>query len=238
MPPVCLGQLTSNPFGARMRGYTQPQKLTTTMPQDQESVQQSKRDRRDQEQIHRCDAIGMIAKEGLPALRRRHPPPRHVFCDRGLSNIDAELEQFAVYSRSAPKRVCDTHLANETANVGRCHRPATARAGFPAPIGSEAGAVPAYQRLRPYDLQSVQHPGSQPIEPNKHQPVDAAQRHAFRGFAPQDVELVSKNKDFGFQRSPRPEQPDQAAPDQSAKIAHQPDYQPIRGRQSGVLSLR
>src|SRR5260370_36668233 len=73
------------------------------------------------------------------------------------------------------------------------------------------------QRLRPYNLQSAQHPGSQPIEPNKQQPVDAAEGHSFRAFAPQDIELVSKNKDFGFQRGPRPEQSDQGAPDQSAK---------------------
>jgi hypothetical protein len=59
-----------------MRGYTQPQKLTTTVPQDQESIQQAKRDRRDQEQIHRCDAVGVIAKKGLPALRRRSPTIR------------------------------------------------------------------------------------------------------------------------------------------------------------------
>jgi hypothetical protein len=54
--------------------------------------------------IHRCDAVGMIAKEGLPALRRRSASPRHVLCDRGLPDIDAELEQFAVYPRSAPAR--------------------------------------------------------------------------------------------------------------------------------------
>src|SRR5271157_102381 len=154
----------------------------------------------------------MIAKEGLPALRRRPPFPCHVLCDRGLSDIDAELEQLAVYPRCAPKRVCDTHLADKAANVRRCLRSATARSGFPAPIGSEAGAVPAHQRLRPYNLQSVQNPGSQPIEPNKQQPIDAAEGYSLRGFAPQDIELVSKNKDFGFQRSPRPEQPDQGAP--------------------------
>jgi hypothetical protein len=27
-----------------------------------------------------------------------------------------------VYPRSAPKRICDTHLANEAANVRRCRR--------------------------------------------------------------------------------------------------------------------
>ena len=73
---------------------------------------------------------------------------------------------------------------------------------------------------------------------NKQQPVDAAEGHSLRGFAPQDVELVSKNKDFDFQRSPRAEQRDQAAPDQSAKIAHRWDYQAIRERQSAVLGLR
>jgi hypothetical protein len=69
-------------------------------------------------------------------------------------------------------------------------------------------------------------------------PMRTAEGHSLRGFATQDVELVSKNKDFDFQRSPRPEQPDQAAPDQSAKIAHRWDYQPIRERQSAVLGLR
>jgi hypothetical protein len=31
LPLVCLGQLTGNPFGARMRGYTQPEKLATAV---------------------------------------------------------------------------------------------------------------------------------------------------------------------------------------------------------------
>jgi len=95
-----------------------------------------------------------------------------------------------------------------------------------------------HQRLRPYNLQSVQHPGSQAIKPNKQQPVDAAEGHPFRGFAPHDVELVPKHKDFSFQLSPRPEHPDQCVPDQPEKIAHRANYQPIRGRQSAVLSLR
>jgi hypothetical protein len=46
---------------------------------------------------------------------------------------------------------------------------------------------------------------------------------------------VPKHKDFGFQRSARPEQPDQGAPDQPAKIAHRWNYPPIRGPQSAVL---
>ena len=82
-------------------------------------------------------------------------------------NVDAKFEEFAVDPRSAPERVGDAHLANETTNVGRRPRSATARSGFPAPKGSEASTVPADQRLKPYDLHSVQHPGSHAIKPNK-----------------------------------------------------------------------
>jgi hypothetical protein len=72
------------------------------MPQDQKSIQQPKRDRRDYEQIHRRNAVGMIAQKGLSALRRWPPSPRHVFCHGGLPDIDAKLEQFA-WIRAAPQ---------------------------------------------------------------------------------------------------------------------------------------
>src|SRR5262245_12911082 len=65
------------------------------MPQDQKSIQQPKRDRRDYEQIHRRNAVSVIAQKGLPALRRWLPSPRHVFCHGGLPDIDAKLAQFA-----------------------------------------------------------------------------------------------------------------------------------------------
>jgi hypothetical protein len=102
--------------------------------------------------------------------------------------------------------------------------------GFPAPIGSETSTMPAQQRLRPYDFQRLHYPGSQAIEADKHQAVDAAEGYSLRGLAPQDVQLMPKHKDFGFQRGPRLEQPDQGAPGQPAKIAHRWNYRPIRGR--------
>src|SRR6516165_1982523 len=51
-PTAGFGQLERNPFGVRMGGHTQPQKLSAAMPQDQESVQQPKRDRWDDEQVY------------------------------------------------------------------------------------------------------------------------------------------------------------------------------------------
>jgi hypothetical protein len=68
LPAAGSGQLAGNPMGARACGHTQPQKLAAGMLQDQKSIQQPKRDRRDDEQVHRGDALGMIAQKGLPAL--------------------------------------------------------------------------------------------------------------------------------------------------------------------------
>ena len=82
----------------------------------------------------------------------------------GLPDIDAKLEQFAVDPRCSPKRVRDAHVANELANVRRCLWSATARSGFPAPIGSEASTVPADHCLRLENFQCVQYSRSHTIE--------------------------------------------------------------------------
>ena len=63
-----------------------------------------------------------------------------------------------------PIRSASQRAGSRTAGVRG--RPPHGR-DLPAPKGSEAGTVPADQRLRPYDLQSVQHLGSQAIKPNK-----------------------------------------------------------------------
>ena len=225
-------------MGVRACDHSQPQKLAAGMLQDQKSIQQPKRDRRDYEQIHRRNAVGMIAQKGLPALRRWLPSRRHVFCHGGLPDIDAKLEQFAVDPRCSPKRVRDAHVANELANVRRCLWPATARSGFPAPIGSEPSAVPADHRLRLENFQCIQCSRSQTIEPRKHQAVNVAERQSLRGFAPQHVELMPKHKDLSFQRSPRPEQPDQGTPDQPAKIAHWERVSADSRPRSAILGLR
>ena len=66
--------------------------------------------------------------------------------------------------------------------------------------------MPADHRLRLDDFQRVQHLRSQTIQPGKHQPINVAESHSLRRSAPQHIELVPKNKDFGLQRGPRPEQ--------------------------------
>src|SRR5882672_11386294 len=66
------------------------------MPHNQQAVEQTKRDCRYDEQIHRGDAVGMIAKERPPALGWRVSSPGHVLGPAGLSDIDADLEEFSI----------------------------------------------------------------------------------------------------------------------------------------------
>src|SRR5215472_18231178 len=86
-----------------MYRHAQPYKLPPRMPQDQKRIQQPKRNRGDDKQVYRRDTIGMIAKEGLPALRRWPPSPGHVFCNCGLADVDPKLEEFAVNPRRSHK---------------------------------------------------------------------------------------------------------------------------------------
>src|SRR5664280_452884 len=69
--------------------------MSPAVPHDQQAIEQTKRDSRHDEQIHRRDAVGMIMKERLPPLRWRASSPGHIRGHARLSDIDAELEQSA-----------------------------------------------------------------------------------------------------------------------------------------------
>src|SRR5512144_3277650 len=73
LPATSFSQLGGDPFGRRMCGDA--------------GAQNPKRDCRHHKQVHCRDPIRMIAKECLPTLGWRPPPPRHVFGDAGPPNI-------------------------------------------------------------------------------------------------------------------------------------------------------
>src|ERR1700736_4281484 len=158
-PTIGLGELVRNPFSRWVRGHSQPQDLAAIVMQYQQPVEQSEGDCRNHEQVDRRDAVGVIMKERLPPLGRWSPSPRHILCNGGLSDIDAELENLAMNPWCAPQWAGEPDLANELKDFQRGLRPAAARSRFPAPIRSEAGTMPADHRLRLNDRESVQHAG-------------------------------------------------------------------------------
>ena len=169
LPAAGLRELIGDPLSGRMRRHAKPQDLSPAVAHDQEPIEQPERDGRHHEQIHRGNAVRMITKKGLPSLRRRSAPPRHVLGHAGLPNIDPELEQFAMDPRRSPQRIGNAHLADQLADFrwhGGTTRPATR---LPAPVRSKARAMPAHNGLRPDDGECVAGVRKQPADPAKSQ---------------------------------------------------------------------
>src|ERR1035441_5635185 len=105
----------------------------------------------------------MIAQERLPALGWRPPAPCHVFGDRGLANVDAKLEEFAMNPGSAPERIGPAHVSNQLANFERDLWPAAATSRLPSPEQTKTGAMPTDDGLWLHNRQGVQNAGRDPI---------------------------------------------------------------------------
>src|SRR5476651_1025127 len=108
--------------------------MSPAVPHDQQAIEQTKRDCRHDEQIHRSNAVGMIMKERLPPLRWRASSHGHILGDARLSDIDAELEQLSMDPRRATQGIRNAHLADQPADLRRHSRPATTASRLPAPI--------------------------------------------------------------------------------------------------------
>ena len=133
-PTACFRDLICDPFCGWMRCDAKPQNMSPAVPHDQQSIEQAKRDCRHDEHIHRSDPIRVVAEERPPALGRRVSSPDHVLGHAGLSDLDAELEEFAMDPRRSPQRIGNAHLADKLADLQRNRWPATPRSRFPAPI--------------------------------------------------------------------------------------------------------
>src|ERR1700687_1360123 len=111
-PAEGFRNLICHPFCGRMRCDAKPKNLPPAMPHDQQAVEQTKRDCRDDEQIHRRDAVRMIIEKCFPTLGRRASTTGHILGHARLPDIDAELEKLAVDPRRSPQRIGNAHLAD------------------------------------------------------------------------------------------------------------------------------
>ena len=112
-PTKGLRDLTGDPFSRWVCSNPETQDLAATVLQYQQSIEQSEGISGVHEQVHRRDAVSMIMQERPPALGWTPPRLCHVFGDRGLPDIDAELKEFTVNAWCAPERISDIHVADE-----------------------------------------------------------------------------------------------------------------------------
>jgi len=159
----------------------------------------------------------MIAHKRLPPLGRRSPPPRHVLGHTRLSDINAELEQFAVDPSCSPQRVGKAHVADQLTDLQRHFRPA-ARSRLPAPVRSEPHTMPQDHGLM---IASAARTSG-----NHRQRLTNINRSVLQKGGPlwprppQNIDLLAQHQVLSFQRRSRSEQADQRPPDQPAKIPH------------------
>ena len=119
----------------------------------------------------------MVVEEGTPSLRRRLAEPDHVLADAGLSDVDAEFEEFTVDTRRTPQRVFAAHGADQLANVFRNARTTVlAMTDFPPPEKPKALPVPGYDGFRLDDNQSGTPVAPGPAKPGPQEPIGWGRR--------------------------------------------------------------
>ena len=139
-----LAQLLGRPTGRGAVDDLEVKHSASTMRQDDQDVKDLESEGGDGEEVDGNHPVEVIAKKGLPVGRRWAARARdHVFGNASLGNVEPELEQFPVDSRSTPQRIGAAHLPDQLDGLW-AHRlaPGFTGSAFPAPKAPEPGPVP------------------------------------------------------------------------------------------------
>ena len=109
-----------------MAGNAQRDQAAPVVPQDGQDEQQPKVDRRNHKEVHGTDTRHMVAQERVCQVWPDLKTFCHVFGHDRLSDLDPELEQFAMDARGTPQWVLRVHPSDQIANFNRNLRPAAA----------------------------------------------------------------------------------------------------------------
>ena len=138
-----------NPFCRRICRGVDPDEFSAIQPDDDEGIEQVETDSRDNEQIHRGNIRRVIAQEGSPSLTGRPAPLDHVFGNARLRHLKPKLEQFAMDTWRAPKRIFHAHPPDQDAQLRFDLRSPSQWARLPTPVAAKTGPMPTDQRLGP-----------------------------------------------------------------------------------------
>lgn len=130
-------------------GDTDLENAASVVGQYQEDVQDLEANRRYGEEINRDHRFDVIVQERSPRLRRRSVVVPHVLPDAGLTDVDAEFEEFTMDAWCAPQWILPTHPTDELPNVVWNRRPSgPPAADLPGPEQPEACAMPRDDGVR------------------------------------------------------------------------------------------
>ncbi len=90
---------------------------SSVVAEDDHGVEKPKRRGCNNEHVDRRNLGQMVVQEATPGRGGDFGPPRQVSPDRGLADLDAELEQFAMNAGGAPEGIGHAHLADQITDL-------------------------------------------------------------------------------------------------------------------------
>src|SRR3984893_5259733 len=156
IPRKCLRYLTCNPFCRRICCDVDPDEISAVQPDDNEGIEQVETDSWNNEQVHGGNVRRVVTQEGSPSLAGWPSSFDHVLGDARLRDFKPELEQFAVDTWRAPKRIFEAHPPDQYAQLRVDLRSPSPSARLPTPVGAKADPVPTHERLGTDDRENLQ----------------------------------------------------------------------------------
>ena len=87
------------------------------MSEDDQGIEKTKRRGCHNEHVDRRNVGQVVVQKAAPRRGGDFGPPRQVSADRGLADLDAELEQFAMNAGDAPEGIGHAHLADQLTDL-------------------------------------------------------------------------------------------------------------------------
>src|SRR5450759_4064498 len=105
VPWESFGDLARDPLRGRIFRHAKRHPTSSSMLYDDKTIEDSKRDRWQDKQVDRRNAIHMILQKGSPTLRRWQPAAAHIPSNRRLSDLETELEKLTMNAWCAQEMV-------------------------------------------------------------------------------------------------------------------------------------
>ena len=117
IPGEGLGDLARQPDLCWVLGDFEMDDFSPLMAEDHQGIEKPKPSRYDNEHVDGGSVVPVIVQERSPGRGGDLGSPRQLSADRGLTHVEAELEQLAMDAGRAPKRVCLAYLADKVADL-------------------------------------------------------------------------------------------------------------------------
>ncbi|HVI78466.1 MAG TPA: hypothetical protein VM715_09955 [Candidatus Acidoferrum sp.] len=115
-----------------------------------------------------------------------------------MRDLKPKLEQFAMDTWRAPKRIFHAHPLDQRAQLRLDLRSPSQWARSPPPIAAKASPMPTHQRLGPDNRENLQDRRKPAIQPDKEPAIMVREPDATRQPTPQDNQLMSKHRVLSF----------------------------------------